>query len=385
MMPNATGPLAGLKVLEFAGLGPGPFAAMMLSDCGADVLRIDRAESGPSPHAVLERGRRSVVLDLKSDAGIATARRLAATADLLIEGFRPGVMERLGLGPDALLALNPRLVYARMTGWGQDGPLAQDAGHDPNYLALTGAVNAIGTTEEPVLPLSLVGDYGGGGMLLAFGAMSALWHARATGEGQVVDVAMIDGVMTMMSALYGSFADGKFSGERAGPGSFSAAPFTGVYRCKDGLFVTLCAFEGKFYRTLLGRLGLADDPDLKGQFDRETWPAGKAKLAAIFATRSRDEWTAFFDGLPVCLTPVLSMGEAQRHPHNVARGAFVDLEGQSVPAPSPRFSATPAAIRSGPVRPGDQAREALADWGLDDAEIAQAVAVEREASLVRDA
>ena len=365
-----SGPLRGLRIIEIASLGPGPFAAMMLSDAGADILRLDRPGTPPSPHPVLERGRRSVVLDLKSPQGSAAALRLCERADALIEGFRPGVMERLGLGPEVVLARNPRLVYARMTGWGQEGPLAQVAGHDPNYVALTGAVNAIGTPDQPVLPLNIVGDYGGGGMLLAFGIMSALWHARATGEGQVVDVAIVDGVLSMMSALYGDMAAGRFSGERQGPGAYGSSPFSGLYRCADGLYVTLCAFEPHFYAALLERLGLTGDPDLSSQFDRDRWPAGKAKLAATFASAPRAHWCALFEGVDACFAPVISMAEAPAHPQHVARRAFVELDGITVPAPSPRYSRTPAAVQGPPATPGIGAGDALADWGFSKDEIA---------------
>ena len=357
------GPLTGVKILEIASLGPGPFAAMLLSDCGADVLRIDRPGSGPSPHPVLERGRRSVILDLKSPDGVAAVLRLIEMADALIEGFRPGVMERLGLGPDVALARNPRLVYARMTGWGQEGPLAQVAGHDPNYVALTGAVHAIGTPEQPVLPLNVVGDYGGGGMFLAFGLMSALWHARATGDGQVVDVAIVDGVLSLMSALYGDMAAARFSGEREGPGAYSAGPCTGVYRCADDRHIVFCAFEPQFYAAMIAALGLADDADFAGQFDRDRWPAAKAKLAELFSTRPQAHWCALFDGIDACFAPVITMAEAPAHPHHVARGAFIDLAGMTVPAPAPRFSLTPAAVQGPPVMPGAGGAEALADWG----------------------
>ena len=366
---RGSGPLAGLKVIEFAGLGPGPFCAMMLSDAGADVLRIDRPGTGPSPHPVLERGRRSVAIDLKSPAGIAAVLKLIEQADALIEGYRPGVMERLGLGPEVALVRNPRLVYGRMTGWGQEGPLSQVAGHDPNYIALTGAVHAIGTPERPVLPLNIVGDYGGGGMFFAYGLMAALWHARATGEGQVVDVAIVDGVLSMMSALYGNLAAGTFTGEREGTGAYGAGPFNGVYRCADGRFVALCAFEPQFYAALLAALGVSDDPDLAAQFDRNRWPAAKAKLEAIFATRSQADWYAHFDGVDACFAPVISMKEAIAHPHNAARQSFVEVAGMTVPAPGPRFSRTPASVQGPPPQPGQHNVEALIEWGFSGQEI----------------
>ena len=364
-----SGPLSGLRILEVASLGPGPFAAMMLSDSGADVLRIDRPGTPPSPHPVLERGRRSIILDLKSPQGIETVLRMIEQADALIEGFRPGVMERLGLGPEVALAHNPRLVYARMTGWGQDGPLAQVAGHDPNYVGLTGAVHAIGTPEQPVLPLNIVGDYGGGGMLLAFGIMSALWHARATGEGQVVDAAIIDGVLSMMSALYGDMAAGRFTGERQGPGAYGSSPFSGLYRCGDGLYVSLCAFEPHFYAALLDRLKLTEELDPAAQFDRARWPEAKARLAAAFASAPRAHWCTLFEGVDACFAPVISMAEAPVHPHHVTRGAFMELDGMTVPSPSPRYARTPASVQGPPSRPGSGGEEALAEWGFTAEEI----------------
>ncbi|HUD90850.1 CaiB/BaiF CoA-transferase family protein [Sphingobium sp.] len=365
-----SGPLSGLRILEVASLGPAPFAAMMLSDSGADVLRIDRPGTQPSPHPVLERGRRSVILDLKSPKGVSTVLKMIERADALIEGFRPGVMERLGLGPEVALARNPSLVYARMTGWGQDGPLAQVAGHDPNYVGLTGAVHAIGTPEQPVLPLNIVGDYGGGGMLLAFGIMSALWHSRATGEGQVVDAAIVDGVLSMMSALYGDMAAGRFTGERQGPGAYGSSPFSGLYRCGDGLYISLCAFEPHFYAALLDRLELTQELDPAAQFDRVCWPATRTKLAGTFASAPREHWCALFEGVDACFAPVISMAEAPAHPHHVARGAFMNLDGMTVPSPSPRYAQTPAAVQGPPSHPGTGGREVLAEWGFTQDEIA---------------
>jgi alpha-methylacyl-CoA racemase len=309
------------------------------------------------------------VIDLKSQAGVNAVIGLSARADALIEGFRPGVMERLGLGPEILLERNPRLVYARITGWGQTGSNAHIAGHDPNYIAMTGAVHAMGPPDSPVLPLNIVGDYGGGGMFLAFGLMSALWHARATGEGQVIDVAIVDGVLSMMTALYGSLAAGAFSGERTGAGAYAAGPFNGVYMCADGKAITLCAFEPPFYRALLEALGMADDPDLKQQFDRARWPAGKAKLKAQFAREPQSYWIALLGDIDACFAPVISMREALDHPYHVERANFVEVAGTTVPAPAPRFSKTPAGAQGPPVEPGQGGAAALRDWGLADEEI----------------
>lgn len=371
---KTSGPLAGLKVVEMAGRGPAPFCAMLLSDSGADVLRIEGG--GGTPRAAIEtaieRGRRSVLLDLKTPAGVEACLDLIEAADVLIEGYRPGVMERLGLGPAVALARNPRLVYGRMTGWGQEGPLAQTAGHDPNYLALTGAINAIGTPERPVLPLNLVGDFGGGGMYLAFGLLSALHHARATGQGQVVDAAIVDGVLSLMTPLYGAFAAGEVSGERSGSGAFEARHYANVYRCADGRFITVCAYEPQFYAQLLTATGAAADPQFAHQHDPRHWPSLKAKLAALFATRTRDEWCALMDGVDACFAPVLSMAEAPHHPHNLARQAFVPVDGVSLPAPAPRFSHTPGAIQ--PSSPPARQKETLADWGFSAARIEALVA-----------
>ncbi|MDY0013953.1 MAG: CaiB/BaiF CoA-transferase family protein [Rhodocyclaceae bacterium] len=372
---KASGPLAGLKVVEMAGSGPAPFCAMLLSDSGADVVRIERGPGGVRRAAIetaIERGRRSVALDLKAAAGVEACLGLIEVADVLIEGYRPGVMERLGLGPDVALARNPRLVYGRMTGWGQAGPLAQAAGHDPNYLALTGALNAIGPPERPVLPLNILGDFGGGGLYLAFGILSALLHARATGQGQVVDAAIVDGVLSLMTSLYGAFAAGEVSGERAGSGAYEARHFSNVYRCADGQFVTVCAYEPQFYAELLKRTGACADPEFARQHDPCHWPSLKAKLAAIFATRTRDEWCVIMEGSDACFAPVLSMAEVPRHPHNLARRAFIEVEGVRLPAPAPRYTRTPSAVQAS--SPAARQQETLADWGFSLARIEALVA-----------
>ena len=364
------GPLAGVAVLEFAGLGPTSFCGMLLSDMGADVLRIERPGAGRSPHPILERGRRQVVLDLKGPAGQAAARRLAERADILIEGYRPGVMERLGLGPDEALELNPRLVYGRMTGWGREGPYAAMPGHDVNYVALTGALHLIGTKARPVMPLNLVGDHGGGGAFLTIGVLAALQHARTSGQGQVVDAAMIDGVSMLMTQTWGALADGRFRDEREANTSNGAAHYMGVYECADGAFISFASFEPQFYRAMLEKLGLAGDPLFQAQHDRALWPQQKARMAEVVAGRTRAEWCALLEGSEACFAPVLSMREAAAHPHNQARAAFVERDGRLQPAPAPRFSATPSAIQGAPPEPADHDRAALRDWGLSPDEVA---------------
>jgi alpha-methylacyl-CoA racemase len=369
MMAGMTGqgPLAGLRVVELAGLAPGPFAAMMLADMGAQVLRIDRPD--PAPRAMpqrfffTDRNRRSIAVDLKSPEGAALVKRLVGEADALIEGFRPGVMERLGLGPDVCLAANPKLVYGRMTGWGQDGPLAQAPGHDINYIALAGALDAIGPADgPPVVPLNLVGDFGGGGMVLAFGIACALLEAARSGRGQVVDAAMVDGAASLMTYFYGYMAGGKWPGRgRATLGG--AAPHYGVYETKDGKYVSVGAAEPKFYAELLRATGLSD-AGLPDRADPANWPVIRERLAAVFRTKTRDEWSALLERAEVCFAPVLDLREAAAHPHNAARGTFVEIEGHLQPAPAPRFSRTPAATPQAGVEPGVDAHAALDGWGL---------------------
>jgi alpha-methylacyl-CoA racemase len=346
-----SGPLAGVRVLELAGLGPAPFCAMLLSDLGAEVLSIDRPGTTYEVSDVEARGRTRVQLDLKDPAQRAQALVLLENADLLIEGFRPGVMERLGLGPDVALARNPRLVYGRMTGWGQSGPLAHKAGHDLNYLALTGALHAMGTKDRPAIPLNLIADFGGGALYLALGLLAALHHARTTGTGQVVDAAMTDGVISLMGMIYGDFADGRWFDERESNVIDGAAPFYNVYRCSDGKWLSVAAMEPQFHLALwqaLDGAGVtlpASLPTLMAQqWQREYWSGTRQHFAGIFASRPRDAWCELFAGQDVCVAPVLSLAEARQHPHNVARGSFVVLDGIAQPAPAPRFSVTPGAI-----------------------------------------
>jgi alpha-methylacyl-CoA racemase len=371
------GPLAGVRVLELAGIGPGPYAAMVLSDMGAEVVRIDRASQVSSsppdrpPVDVLNRGRRSVGVDLKVPEGVEAVLRLVESADALIEGFRPGVTERLGLGPDECLGRNPRLVYGRMTGWGQDGPYASAAGHDINYIALAGALESIGRAgAPPTPPLNLVGDFGGGGLLLAFGIACGLFEAGRSGEGQVVDAAMIDGAANLMSMFWGFRAMGIWSPERGTNLLDTGAHFYDVYECSDGTYVSIGSIEPQFYAELLKRTGLDGDPDLGSQMDRSKWPALKTKLAEVFRSRTRDEWCAEMEGTDVCFAPVLSMDEAPSHPHHVARGTFETRDGIVQPAPAPRFSRTAPALDRPPAHPGQHTDEVLADWGFADDEVA---------------
>ncbi len=370
------GPLSGVKVLEFEAIGPGPFAGMLLADMGADVIVIDRPGSpdlGVKRERwmdVLMRGKRSVTLNLKSMDGAAAALTLAARADALIEGFRPGVMERLGLAPDTVLARNSRLVYGRMTGWGQDGPLAARAGHDINYIALAGVLNAFGRKgEAPVAPLNLVGDFGGGGMLLGFGIACALVEAKASGKGQVVDAAMVEGASLLAAMFSGLLAAKNWHEERGANILDTGAPWYDVYETRDAKYVSIGAIEAKFYHDLLERLGLAREP-LPKQHDRKGWPELRGRFTQIFKSRTRDEWCAVFEGSDACFAPVLSFSEARRHAHNAARKNFVTVAGIEQPAPAPRYSKTPAAVRHAPPERGEGGQQALRDWGLSDGEIA---------------
>jgi alpha-methylacyl-CoA racemase len=369
------GPLAGVKVLELEALGPVPFCGMLLADLGADVLLVDRP-SDPGLgfererwSDVMLRGRRSVTLDLKSRSGIAAALDLAARADVLLEGFRPGVLERMGLAPQVLLGRNPRLVVGRMTGWGQDGPLAPRAGHDIDYIALSGVLHAIGHAQErPVPPLNLVGDFGGGGMLLGFGVLAALLETQRSGKGQVVDAAMVEGAGLLATMFWGMAAAGQWRERRGENVLDSGAPWYDTYETRDGRFVAIGAIEAKFYAELLARLGLAGEA-IPAQHDRAGWPQLRARFAEVFRTRTRAEWCAVFEGSDACLAPVLTFAEAMAHPHNVARGAHATLGGVAQPAPAPRFSRTPAAVRAPPPARGAGGREALADWGFAPEEI----------------
>jgi alpha-methylacyl-CoA racemase len=340
-----SGPLAGVRVIELAGLGPAPFCGMMLADHGAEVIRIDRPGAQglllPPDKDFLNRSRASFAVDLKSEEGVALVRRLCRSADAVLEGYRPGVMERLGLGPDVLLADNPKLVYGRMTGWGQTGPCAAAAGHDINYIALSGVLHATGRAGyRPTPPLNLVGDFGGGGLMLAFGMLAAIVSARATGRGQVVDCAMTEGSAVLMAMIYSLRADGRWRDERGVNLLDSGSHYYDTYETADGKFIAIGAIEPQFYRVLLERLGLANDPDFLARNDESRGPGLKARLDSIFRVRTRDEWCALLEGTDACFAPVLSLDEAPYHPHNIDRRAFVDVEGTMQPAPSPRYSQT---------------------------------------------
>jgi alpha-methylacyl-CoA racemase len=376
-----SGPLLGCRIVELAGIGPAPFAAMMLSDMGAEVLRVDRVPPGPTapPGDPLLRGRRSVALDLTHKEGPEVLLRLANRADALVEGFRPGVAERLGIGPEAALARNPRLVYGRMTGWGQEGPLAHSAGHDINYIALAGVLAHIGREgQPPVPPINLVGDFGGGGMLLAFGVVCGLLEARRSGRGQVVDAAMVDGAALLMTMTRGLLSAGAWSEERGRNLLDGGAPFYDVYECADGRFVSVGALEPRFFAELVRLAGLPEE-DASGRsgpggwpyLDRGGWPVLRERLAAAFRSRTRDEWCAALEGTDACVAPVLSMSEAPCHPHNRERRTFVEVAGTMQAGPAPRFSRTPGAIERPAPRPGQHTDEALPEWGFETAEVAE--------------
>ena len=368
------GPLSGVRVIELGSIGPGPFCAMVLGDLGAEVIRIDRpTEAGyAASRPILHRNRRSLAVDIRRPEGVEIVKALVKDADVILEGFRPGVTERLGLGPDELLAVNERLVYGRMTGWGQDGPMAQEPGHDINYIALTGALHSIGPKDgDPVVPLNLVGDFGGGGMLLAVGVLAAALHARDTGQGQVVDAAMTDGSALLLTMMYGFLSRGAWADERGSNMLDGAAPYYGTYRCSDDRHIALGPVEPRFYAAVLRVLGLSDDPDFAQQNDRTKWPVMRQRLATIFATRTRDAWAEEFEGQEGCVAPVLSLLEAPQHPHNAARGTYlVDDEGVVEPAPAPRFSATPAAHPTPSPVVGADTDRILAAAGYGSARIA---------------
>ena len=372
-MDTATGPLRGLKVIEVASLAPAPFGCMVLADLGADVLRVDRPDrTGRQqlpPVDPLCRSRRSIRLDLKNPAGVDILLRLADDADVLVEAFRPGVAERLGFGPEVCAERNPRLVYARMTGWGQDGPLADTAGHDIDYIAVSGSLEPIGREgERPIPPLNLIGDFGGGGMLLVVGVLAALLERERSGQGQVIDVAMVDGSAMLASFLYGLLAAGAWQDGRGTNVLDGGAPFYDTYTTADGRHMAVGALEPKFYAELLDRLGL-DGAGLPAQYDRSGWPELRARLTEAFAGRTQAEWMEAFAGSDACVAPVVSPRDAPGHPHNAARKTFIDVGGVTQPAPAPRFARTPCGAPSPPVRPGSDTREVLAGLGLTQAEI----------------
>ena len=369
------GPLSGVRIVELQGIGPGPFCAMMLADMGAEVIRVDRPGApGGMPRDprfdILARGRRSVRIDLKKPEGVETLLRLAENADGIIEGFRPGVIERLGIGPDVLLARNPRIIVGRMTGWGQEGPIAKVAGHDINYIALTGALFNIGPKDgPPVPPLNLVGDFGGGGMLLAFGMVSGILRARESGQGQVVDAAMVDGAAILCAPFFGQLASGQLR-EGRGQGIVNGGThFYDAFECSDGEYVSIASIEPQFYAELCEHLELPEE-DFGEQMSPSLWPKQREKIAAIFRTRTRAEWTERLQQTDICFGPVLRMSEALDHPQNVARDTFVEVGGIRQPAPAPRFSGTPAEISRPPAQPGEHPDEILADWGVAQEEIA---------------
>jgi alpha-methylacyl-CoA racemase len=383
------GPLTGVKILEIAALGPAPFAAMMLSDMGAEVLRVDRAEGaealqlafsdrgedgeggGAPPLDFLSRGRRSVGLDLKNPEGVGLLLNLVEAADVLIEGFRPGVMERLGASPEVCLARNPRLIFGRMTGWGQEGPLARAAGHDINYIALAGALEPIGRRgEKPTPPLNLVGDFGGGGMLLAYGIACALIERASSGKGQVIDAAMVDGAAALMTFFHGAQQSGWWKPERGTNLLDGGAHFYDTYETSDGKYISIGAIESKFYAELIAKLGLAPE-DPGDQMDRSRWGEQKERFTELFKTKTRDEWCEILEGTDACFAPVLSISEASEHPHVRERGTFVEVAGSLQPGPAPRFSRTPCQISGPPPRSGQHTDEALADWGVPADEIAR--------------
>ena len=365
------GPLNGFRIIELAGIGPGPYCGMLLADLGAEVVAVERPSTagGANPARISGRGKRSIALDLKSPTGVDALLRLVERADALFEGFRPGVAERLGVGPDECLERNPRLVYGRMTGWGQSGPLAKAAGHDINYIALTGVLHAIGLKKKPLPPLNLVGDFGGGGVFLALGIVCALLETQKSGQGQVVDAAMTDGSASLLSFLYGLAAQGLWRNEREANFLDGGAHFYNVYETKDGKFIALGSIEAPFYRLLIDKAGL-DQETFAPQHDAGRWPALRQELERVFKTKTRDEWCALMEGTDVCFAPVLSFTEAPHHPHNRARQTFIDVDGVTQPAPAPRFSRTPGAVRYGPQPVGADTREVLMEWGLSPEEIA---------------
>ncbi len=369
------GPLTGVKVVEFAGIGPAPFCCMLLADMGADILRIDRAVNvGNDPieprFNTLLRGRKNIAIDIKSAQGAKVALKLCDQADILIEGYRPGVMERLGLGPDIVFARNRKIIYGRMTGWGQDGPIALTPGHDINYIALTGALHAIGTKENgPVPPLNLVGDFGGGALYMAVGVLAAYIEARNSGGGQIVDVSMVEGAASLMTSAYGQLAAGTFIEERASNRVDGGSHHYNAYETGDGEHICIAANEPKFYAVMMDTIGLGD-AELPAQGDREAWPEMRAKLAAIFKTKTREQWTEIMEQKEICYAPVLRMSEAMTHRQNVHRGSFIEVAGVKQPGPAPKFERMPGTPPRDPAHAGEHTAEGLADWGIPESEIA---------------
>jgi len=374
------GPLEGIRIVELAGIGPGPFCAMLLSDMGAEVIRVDRAaivgqdtdrDGNDARYNLLSRGRGNIAVDLKIPAAVDAILRLIDQADALLEGFRPGVMERLGLGPDLCLARNPKLVYGRMTGWGQDGPIAHIAGHDINYIALSGVLHTIGEAGgPPVPPLNLVGDFGGGALYLAMGVLAGIISARSTGRGQVIDCSMVEGSASLMMMMYGALASGAWKEERGANRTDGGAHYYHVYETKDGEHVAIGAIEPQFYALLLNHTGLEGE-DLPPQTDRAQWPAMQERLTRIFKTKTRAEWVEIMQETDICFAPVLRMSEALKHPHNVHRESFVEIEGIPQPAPAPRFLGTPTGVQRPPARVGEHTDQILRDWGFSAGEIAE--------------
>tara|TARA_R110002096_G_scaffold221164_2_gene409952 strand:- start:720 stop:1871 length:1152 start_codon:yes stop_codon:yes gene_type:complete len=370
-----SGPLTGVKVVEFAGIGPGPFACMMLADMGADVIRIDRAVNVGNEGKVnpkynnLLRGRKNVAIDLKNPGGVELALQLCEKADILIEGFRPGVMERLGLGPNVMFKRNKKIVYGRMTGWGQDGPIAHTAGHDINYISLSGALHAIGPQDgPPVPPLNLVGDFGGGALYMVVGALAAYIEAQKSGEGQVVDTSMVEGSASLMTSMYGALAGGLWKEQRGHNRLDGGAHYYGPFECKDGEYISLGSIEPQFYALLLKHTGL-ENANLPDQLDRNSWAQNRETLREVFRTKTRAEWTKIMEQTDICFAPVLSMSEAMQHHHNVARSTFVEVDGFKQPGPAPKFARTPSKTPMGVAYAGEHSKEALADWGFAASEI----------------
>ena len=367
------GPLTGIRVVEMAGIGPGPFTAMMLSDLGAEVIRVDRLSHKGTGHRanVLNRGRKSIAVDLKNPRGVETTLRLIEQADVVLEGFRPGVMERLGLGPEECLSVNPRLIFGRMTGWGQTGPLSQAAGHDINYISIAGALGAMGYADRPPAPpLNLVGDFGGGAMYLLTGILAALVERATSGQGQIIDAAMTDGTASLLSPFFGLMAMNMWTTDRFSNRLDGGAFYYGSYECSDGKYISIGSLEPQFYALLLEK-AVITDPEFQEQLDEAAWPAKREKLNQLFKTRTRQQWCDIMEGTDVCFAPVLDLKEAPTHPHNIDRKTFVELEGVVQPAPAPRFSRTQGEIQGPAAMAGEHTREVLSAWNFTDQEIGE--------------